>query len=116
VHPNPHNQIVGIDLGMLDEHVEVAVAVEDPGVEQLELGCFAATAAVFFDQQRVRILLLRILVEVPHVGVRRRAVQIEEILLHILAVVAFLSGKAEHPFLQDRFALVPERHREADNR
>ncbi len=35
---DPHQQVVGRRLGVLDEHVEIAVVVEHAGVEQLVLG------------------------------------------------------------------------------
>src|ERR1700756_1551698 len=45
---------------------------------------------------------------------RRRAVEIEVVLLHVLAVIAFAVGQAEEAFLQDRIGAVPERHGEAE--
>ena len=80
----------GVDLGVLDDDVEVAVLVEDAGVEQLELGALAAAAAVLLDQPAVGKLGLRILVEELHVGVRRRVVEVEVVLLDVLAVVALV--------------------------
>ena len=75
-------------LGVLDDDVEVAVLVEDAGVEQLELGALAAAAAVLLDQPAVGKLRLRVLVEELHVRVRRRVVEVEVVLLDVLAVVA----------------------------
>ena len=45
---------------------------------------------------------------------RRRAVEIEVILLDVLAVVAFVAGQAEEALLQDRIAPVPQSERKAD--
>ena len=109
---HPDEDVLGIDLGELDEDIEVAVLVEDPGVEQLVLHVVARTAAVLGDQLVVRKLRLRILVEHLRVRVRGRAVEIEVVLLDVLAVVALAVGEAEHPFLQDRVLAVPHRHRE----
>ena len=39
-------------LGVLDHDVEVAVLVEDAGVDQLELGVLAVAAPVLLDQPR----------------------------------------------------------------
>ena len=98
----------GVGLGVLDDDVEVAVVVEDAGVEQLELEALAVAAAVLLDQPRVGKLALRILVEVLHVRVRRRVVEVEVVLLDVLAVVALVRRQAEEPFLEDRVAAVPE--------
>src|SRR4051794_34210186 len=45
---------------------------------------------------------------------RRRAVQVVVVLLHVLAVVALGAGEAEQPFLQDRVGAVPEGQAEAE--
>ena len=39
--------VFGVGLGILDEHIEVAVLVEDAGVEQFELGIVSCRAARF---------------------------------------------------------------------
>ena len=61
----------------------------------------------------VRKRRLRILVEHPHVRMRRRAVDEVVELLDVLAVVALRVVEAEQALLQDRVAPVPERRREA---
>jgi hypothetical protein len=45
--------------------------------------------------------------------VRRRAVEVEVVLLDVLAVIAFAVGQAEQALLQDRVFAVPQREREA---
>lgn len=40
-------------------------------------------------------------------------VEIEVILLHVLAVVALIAGQAERPLLEDRIAAIPQGEREA---
>ena len=45
---------------------------------------------------------------------RRRAVEVEVVLLDVLAVIAFVAGEAEEALLEDRVAAVPEREGEAD--
>ena len=57
---------------------------------------------------------LRVLVEVLHVRVRGRAVDVEVVLLHILAMIAFGVGQSEQALLQDGILLVPQRDREAE--
>src|SRR5215831_14895755 len=69
---------------------------------------------VLLDEARVRELRLRVLVQRLHVRVRRRRVEVEEALLHVLTVIAFRAGEAEQPLLQDRIAPVPQREGEAD--
>ena len=102
-------------LGILDEDVEVAMVREGAGVDQLVLRLAAAAAPVLLHEFRVRERPMRILVEVFHVGVRRSAVQIEVVLLDVLAVVAFVARQPECALLQDRIATIPQGHREADD-
>ena len=45
---------------------------------------------------------------------RRRAVEVEVVLLHVLAVVALAVGEAEEPLLEDRILAVPQGQREAE--
>src|SRR5262249_36362230 len=45
--------------------------------------------------------------------VRRRVVDVEVVVLDVLAVVALVRRHAEQPLLEVRIALVPERRREA---
>ena len=54
-------------LGVSEEDVEVAVVVEDAGVEQLVLELLARPPAVCLHQIPVRELALRILVQIFHV-------------------------------------------------
>jgi len=44
--------------------------------------------------------------------VRRRAVEVEVVLLDVLAVVALVAGDAEQALLEDGVAAVPEGQRE----
>ena len=45
---------------------------------------------------------------------RRRRVEVEVVLLDVLAVVAFAVGQAEQPLLEDRVLAVPQRDGEAE--
>src|SRR6202041_1342152 len=65
-------------------------------------------AAVFLHQFRVRKLRLGIFVEILHVGVRRRTVEIEEIFLHVLAVVALIARQTEQTFFKNWITLIPQ--------
>ncbi len=88
--------------------------VEDAGVEQLVLELLAGPPAVGLHQVGVRKGRLRVLVEVLHVRVRRRAVEVEVVLLHVLAVVPLAVGQPEEPLLEDRVLPVPQGQREAE--
>ena len=90
----------GAALAYSTVDVEVAVVVEHAGVERarysgssLPRRRFSSTSA------RVRERRLRVLVEHPHVGVRRRAVEVVVELLDVLAVVALArwSGRTAAP-------------------
>src|SRR4029079_18720641 len=97
-----------------DEHVEVPVPLEGARVQQLVLEVGAAPAAAGDDEVAVGELALRVLVEVLQVRVRRRAVEVEPVLLDVLAVVALAVREAEHPLLEDRVRAVPQGEREAE--
>src|SRR5438105_2590157 len=114
-HVNADQDVFGVGLRVFDLDVEVPIAVEHAGVHELVLGRLPAAPAVFVDEIRVRKRRLRILVEELHVRVGRRAVDVEVVLLHVLAVIAFAAGQTEQALLQNRIAPVPERQREADS-
>ncbi len=100
-------------LAVFNEHVEVAVAVEDSGVDQFVFGIVAGAAAALVGELRIGEGGLRIFVERLHVRVGGRAVEVIVILFHVLAVVALVAGEAEQPLFENRVALVPQRNREA---
>ena len=79
-----------------------------------KFGLAKAAPRVFLSEPAIREFGLRILVEVLHVGVGRRAVEIEVALFHILSVISLLAGDAEKALLENRVAAIPERDREAD--
>ena len=106
--------VFGIGLGIFHEHIEVAIVVEYSGVEQFELRLVLSAPPVFFHQLTVGEFRLGILVQILHVGVRRRRVEVEVVFLHVLAVIALVAGQAEDPFFQDGIALVPQRQGETD--
>ena len=101
----------GLFFGVFHEHVEISVIVEDTGIEQFVFELLPRSPPVGLDQVPVGKLALRVLVEVLHVGVRRRAVEVEVVLLHILAMIALVVREPEQALLQDRVALVPQRQR-----
>ena len=111
---NLHQEILGRRLRILDEHVEVAVVVEGPGVEQLVLEIMTPPPAVAVDEVLVREGALRILVQVLHVRMGWRRIEVEVVLLDVFAVVALAVGEAELTLLHDRIPAVPQRQRETD--
>jgi hypothetical protein len=111
---NEHQDVVGAGLGVLDEDVEIAVAVEDAGVEDLEFRVLLAAAAVLLHQAGVRKFRLWIFIEHLEIGARRRGVEVVVELLDVLAVVPLAVGEAEQALFQDRIATVPERQSEAE--
>ncbi len=114
VHRDQDQQVLGRGLGIFDEDVEIAILVEDPGIEQLVFLLLAAAGAVGLDQVGIGKGGLGIFVEILAVGMGRRALEIEIVFLDVLAVIAFAVGQAEGALLQDRVDAVPQRQREAE--
>ena len=107
-------EVFGGFLGILHEDVEISILIEHAGVEQFVLEFVPAPPSACVDQVVVRVGGLRILVEVLHVRVGRRAVEVEVVLLDVLAVIALAVGQAEEPLLEDRVLAVPQGQREAE--
>ncbi len=82
-------------LGIFHEDVEVSIFVEDTGVEEFILHVILRSTSVRVYQVGVGIRYLGVLVEILHVRVSWRAVEVEVVLLHILSVVAFAVGQPE---------------------
>ena len=101
--------VVGARLGIFDVDIEIAVVVEDAGIDDLEFGLPAVAPRVFLHQEVVGKCRLRILVEHAGVAVGRHRVEIVVELLDVLAVIALAVAQAEHALLQDRILAVPQR-------
>src|SRR6516162_7232607 len=82
-------------LGIFNKHVKVAILIEYPCVEQFVLEVVSASAAAGYDQVTVRVRRLWILVEVFHVRMGRRGIEVEVVLLHVLAMIPLTIGQAE---------------------
>ncbi len=93
--------------------VEVVALVEDAGVHELVLQLVPGPGPVLRDQVVVGELGLRVLVQPALVAVRRQVVEVEVVLLDVLAVVALGVGQAEEALLKNRVPLVPQRERQA---
>jgi hypothetical protein len=111
---DPQQDVIDVGLGVFDEDIEVFVLVEQPGVDQFELRILLAASPVLPYQPFVRIGRLRIFVEHPRIGIRRRRVQVVVEFLDVLAVIALGVGQPEQPLLQDRISAVPEGDGEAE--
>ena len=90
-----HQDIFRAVFGIFHEDVEVPVVLEDAGVEEFVLHVVFGTTPVGLYQIRVRKCRLRVLVQVLHVRVCGSAVEIEIVLFHILAMIAFIAGQSE---------------------
>ena len=112
-HADADANVFRIFLRVLHQDIEVAVLVEHARIHQLELGLGARPPAAV-DQALVRKRRLRILVQVFHVRVGGRGIQIEVVFLDVLAVVALIAGQSEEPLLENRIAAIPQRDGEAD--
>ena len=82
----------------LDEHIPVLVVVESVGVGDFEFSNISTSIAAFPNQRVVGIFSLRVLVEILHVRMRRRRVEVVVELLDIFSVISCreteVSGRA----------------------
>src|SRR6266699_2070305 len=78
-----HEDVLRIRLGVFDEDIEVAVVVEDAGVEQLELRLVFAATTVLLHKPAIGKFTLRILIEHFQVGMCWRGV---EVIIQLLGV------------------------------
>ena len=108
VHGDAAQDVVRAVLRVLDLDVEVAVVVEDPGVDQFVLRLEPAAGSVRGDQILVGVRLVGVLVQPPLVRVCGEVVEVEVVLLHVLAVVALGVRQPEESFFQDRVVFVPQ--------
>src|SRR6476469_255369 len=102
-------------LGVLDEDLEVAVAIEGAAVDELVLEILARAARIRVHDVVVREGGLGVFVQPLHVRVGRRGIEIEVTLLYVLAVVSFGIAQTKEPLLQDRIVTVPERDGETQS-
>ena len=81
---------------MLGENVEIAVAFEDTGVDQLVFGLLTRALARLIPYQIVvGESALRVFVEVFAVGMGGCGVEVEIVLLDVLAMIALAVSQAE---------------------
>jgi len=108
-----HEEVVGTRFRIFDDDVEVAVVGENSGVDELVFGIELSARMVGADEVGVRELTLWILVDHFQIGRRGRGIDIEVVLLDVLAVVALAVREAEQTLFEDRITAIPQREREA---
>ncbi len=108
-----HQDVAFGRLGVLHEHVPVALLREHSGVEQFVLVVASAACPVHRRQLLVGEGGLRILVQEFQVAVSGRGVEVEVVLLHVLAVVPLGAGEAEETLLENGVVAVPQGQGEA---
>jgi hypothetical protein len=110
---DPDGDLLGRGLGVFDQDVEPAIVGEDAGIEEFVLRPLPLPPLVLGHQLLVGKRPLRVAVPQAHEGVGGGIVDVEVILLHVLAVVALEGGDAEQPLLEMRITFIPEGRREA---
>src|ERR1700747_3131597 len=94
-------EVFGRLFRILQKDVEIAIFVEDSGIQEFILHVAAITSPVRLDQSVVRKRRLRILVQVLHVGMGGRAIEVEVVFLDILAVVGLAVRQTERTFFEN---------------
>ncbi len=113
MHGDPHENIVGMVLGVFDADVAIAVVFKHAGVEDFVLGIFKPAAGVLGDQVRIRKRGMRVFVEHAHIGMARYAIDEKVQFLDVFTVVALGVIQTEQALLDDRVAPVPKRQAQA---
>jgi hypothetical protein len=112
---DPYEHVLRCGLGIFHENVEIAVVPKNARVEKLVLPLGTGARPVGPNQVLIRVGLLRVLVEVFHVGMGGCAVEVIIVFLDVLPVVPLLVGQAEQPLLDDGVVPVPQGRGEAQN-
>ena len=111
---NFDQDVFDVGLRIFHEHIEVAIVGKHSRVEKFKLWIALAATPVFRHQLVIRKRRVRIFIQKLHVRVSRRAVEVEVIFLHVLAVISLVAGEPKKAFLQDRVALIPHRKGKTD--
>ncbi len=107
---DPAEEVLGIELGVLNEHVEVAILQPHLAqrVEQLVFRLLLAAPPVDLAQIIVGERFLWVLVDHRGVGMGGRVVGIEPVVLDVLAMIALQVGEAKGALFEDAVLAVPE--------
>lgn len=92
----------------LNEYIPVSIFIENTGVHDFVFGDVARAILILNHQILIRITPLRIFVQIFHVGVGGRRVQIIIELFAILPVISFMACHTEKTFFKDRINTIPE--------
>src|ERR1700722_15035448 len=84
-------------LGILNENVEIFTLVENTRINEFIFGIKWGSSPIFFFEFLIRKFLLRIFVEVFHVGMGRCRIEVVITFLDIFAMVAFPSIQSKQP-------------------
>src|SRR5262245_12732986 len=91
--------------------VEIPVFIKYACLDQFVFGIRTTAMPVGLYKMHIGILLLRLLIEILHVRVSWRAVQIVVIFLNVLPVIGLAVGQAKCALLEYRILAVPQRQR-----
>jgi hypothetical protein len=94
-HGDLDQDVLLVRLGIFNKHIEVAVLLENPGIQKFIFEVEKAAPGVLIYQIPIRKLGLGVFVEHFHIAVGRGAVEVEVIFLDILPVVSLGTGKPE---------------------
>src|SRR5277367_805036 len=111
-HSDPDQNVLWRLLRILHKYVEVAIGIEDAGVQKFIFRVAAIAAFTGLDQVTIGKRRLRIFVQILHVRMSRRAIQVEVILFDILTVVAFAVCQSKQALFEYWILAVPQRDAE----
>src|SRR5277367_1562223 len=114
VRGNPHQHIIDSRLSVFDEHVEISILIEYPGVEQFVFRGIDSVLSILGAELRIGISRLRILVKHFQVRMRGGCIQVVVELFDVLTVIAFTVGQTEQTLFENGITLVPQSQGEAE--
>ena len=107
--------VVGRTLGVFNEDIEIAIAIEDPRVGQFVLKFLTRSLTIDIQQFLVGEDGLRILVQSLAIGMSRGGIEVEVAVLDVFAVITFVAGEAIQTFLEDRVDTIPQGEGKAES-
>src|SRR5271165_1564606 len=107
--------IFDVALGVFDVHVKISMLREMSGIQQFELRRVSPSLGVLVQQPLVRVFPLSVLVQHAQITVRWRGIEIEVLLLYVLAMVSLVPRQSKEPFFEDSVFAIPHRQRKTDH-
>ncbi len=92
---NPDQQIFRLAFAYFHNDIKVSALVENARIDQLVLSIVFGSPLIFVNQLCVRKFGLRVFVQILHVGMSWRIVQVKVILFHVLAMVSFVTIQSQ---------------------